>query len=101
MTLSVDFVRQDDDLVMILPVQHALGERTFERWGFEEVVRELEKLAESAAEGDRQALKVYQRLVWSLRSRKAPAPSDPPRLHAGDQPRVCSGSTPLEDGHAR
>lgn len=79
MTISVDFLREDDELVMLLPVTTASGERlALERWGFEEVVAELDQLVEDAAAGNRPALRVYQRLVWALRKRKHDRQTSPP-----------------------
>lgn len=57
-----------DDLVLLLPIDRVDGERVeLERWPFDDVVLELERCAELASQGDRRAMRIYQRLVYSLR----------------------------------
>jgi hypothetical protein len=71
MPRAVDFV-DGEALVMLLPIDAPNGERLeLERWSFDQVVEELEYVAEAAARGDKWANRVYQRLVYSLRSGRA------------------------------
>jgi hypothetical protein len=60
-----------EELVLLLPIDSPSGELLeVERWPFNEVVAELERVAEAAARGEKWANRVYQRLVYSLRAQR-------------------------------
>lgn len=61
-----------EELVLMVPIHEPVtGERIeLERWPFDQVVEELERLAEAACGGEPRAQRVYQRLVYSLRRAK-------------------------------
>lgn len=78
-----------EDLVLMLPIHAEGGERIeLERWTFDQVVEDLERLAEAACGGDLRAQRIYARLVYSLRRQRIERQIHREAEEAVDGPRV-------------